>query len=178
MVSFLTAFVRSSRIVGIVGTGLLTGQAFTLSYTVIPALVGPTITADRLALTWDKILHRADTFVVPCLLGSVAALLEAAYQAHVHETPAVTTFLGITPARQLVIAAITTFAVMPYTAIVVFPVMDRLSAIARNVEEKEMLGETPYVSEEVVQKDVQTWGKQTAFRGILFGTAFVLSLTA
>ncbi|KAG9049166.1 hypothetical protein FS837_010985 [Tulasnella sp. UAMH 9824] len=178
MPSFLTAFVRSSRLVGIVGTGLLAGHNLALSYTVIPALIGPNITADRLAITWEKILHRADTLVVPLIIGSTVAFLEGGYRAHVHDTPAATTFLGFTVAKQLVIAAITTFAVVPYSVIWVSPVTNRLSVIARNVEEKELMNETPYVSEEVVHKDVQTWGKQTAFRGMLYGTAFILGLTA
>ncbi|KIO21452.1 hypothetical protein M407DRAFT_242404 [Tulasnella calospora MUT 4182] len=178
MPSYLTAFVRSSRLVGIVGTGLLAGQALDLSYTVLPALTGSALPADRLVVTWEKILHRADTLVPPMIIGSAVALLEGAYRAHVRDTPAATTFLGFTVARQLVIAAITAFAAIPYTVIWVFPVMNRLSVIAKNVEEKELMNETPYVSEEVVQKDVQTWGRQTAFRGMLFGTAFILSLTA
>ncbi|KAG8982546.1 hypothetical protein FRB90_006700 [Tulasnella sp. 427] len=178
MSSYLTSFVRSARLVGIVGTGLLAGHNLAISYTVVPALAGSTITAEHLALTWAKILHRGDRIVVPAVLLSTAALLEAAYQAHVHDTPAATTFLGITAARQLVIAAATTLLTAPYTFIWVVPIMTRLSTVAKNIEEKREHGETPYVSEELVQTDVQTWGQHTGFRAVLFGTAFVLSLTA
>ncbi|KAG8892974.1 hypothetical protein FRC01_013842, partial [Tulasnella sp. 417] len=74
----------------------------------MPALIDSGITADRLVLTWEKMLHRADKLIVPAVLGSVTALLEGAYRAHVHDTPAATTFLGLTASKQLVIAAITT----------------------------------------------------------------------
>ncbi|KIO21493.1 hypothetical protein M407DRAFT_125658 [Tulasnella calospora MUT 4182] len=189
MPSYLTAFVRSSRLVGIVGTGLLAGHSLALSETVISVLTSSTIrvellamtedrlvsTVDHLAITW--LLHRADGLVRPILIGSVVALLvEGAYGPY---TPAATTFLGLTPARQLVIAAITTFSALGYTAPVPYtiwvqPVMNRLSFVSGNVEVNRSMSENPDVSEEVVQ----IWGTQTAFRAMLFGTAFVLALTA
>ncbi|KIO23516.1 hypothetical protein M407DRAFT_109560 [Tulasnella calospora MUT 4182] len=162
MPSYLTAFVRSSRLVGIVGTGLLAEDRLAT-------------TVDRLAITW--ILHRADGLVPPILIGSVVALLvEGASRAY---TPAATTFLGLTPAKQLVIAAITTFNALPYTAPVpytiwVLPVMKRLSFGSGNVEVTQTISENPDGSDE----GVQIWGAQTAFRAMLFGTAFVLTLTA
>ncbi|KAG8892330.1 hypothetical protein FRC00_012254 [Tulasnella sp. 408] len=175
--SFLTSFVNSPRIVGVVGAGILAGYDIGLSHSVIPALVNSSLPGDRLVAAWNQILNTTAGFTIPVIVGSTVAFLEAAYKASIRTTQ-VKTIFGLTNGRQLVIAAFATFAVLPYSAITATPVVYRLKGANKDIEESRSKGGIAFVDDVSVKEDVAAWGKTNAVRAVLFTASFVLGLTA
>ncbi|KIO21453.1 hypothetical protein M407DRAFT_20929 [Tulasnella calospora MUT 4182] len=175
--SFLTSFVSSARLVGVVGTGLLAGYDIGLSHSVIPALVNSSLPGDRLVAAWNQIFNSAAGFVIPVIVGSTVAFLEAAYRASIRTTQ-VKTIFGLTNGRQLVIAAFAAFATLPYSAISVTPVIYRLKGANKDIEESRSKEGIAFVDAASVKEDVEAWGKKNAVRAVLFTASFVLGLTA
>ncbi|KAG9049165.1 hypothetical protein FS837_010984 [Tulasnella sp. UAMH 9824] len=175
--SFITAFVNSARIVGVVGAGVLAGYDIGLSHSVIPALVNSSLPGDHLVAAWNQIFNSAAGFTIPVIVGSTVAFLEAAYKASIRTTQ-VKTIFGLTNGRQLVIAAFATFAVLPYSAITATPVVYRLKGANKDMEESRSKGGIVFVDDISVKEDVAAWGKKNAVRAVLFTASFILGLTA
>ncbi|KAG8982547.1 hypothetical protein FRB90_006701 [Tulasnella sp. 427] len=175
--SFLTAFVSSARLVGVAGAGLIAGYDLGLSHSVIPALVNSSLPAERLAEAWNQVFNSGARFVIPVIVGSTVAFLEAAYRASIRPTQ-VQTIFGLTNGKQLVLAAFATFAALPYSAISITPVIYRLKGVNNDVETFKSKGEVAVVDGNAVRRDVEAWGKKNAVRAGLFAASFVLGLTA
>lgn len=143
----------------------------------IPALVNSSLSGDRLAAAWNQVFNSGARFVIPVIVGSTIAFLEAAYRASIRTTQ-VKTIFGLTNGKQLVIAAFATFAALPYSAISVSPVIYRLKGVNKDVEEAKSKGGVIFVDDVAVKRDVEAWGKKNAVRAVLFATSFILGLTA
>ncbi|KAG9002901.1 hypothetical protein FRB90_011289 [Tulasnella sp. 427] len=175
--SYLSTFVTSARLVGVLGTGIVAGYDIALSQNAIPAILTSSLPADRLVIAWDNIYSKSEAFGAPVLVGSLLAFLEAAYRAAIRPS-IIYTPLGLTSGTQLVLASFSILVAVPHTIFGVAPVVWRLKTASKNVEEATVRGGLAYVDAVGLREDVDAFRKRTAVRAGFFTVAFVLGLTA
>lgn len=175
--SYLSTFVTSARLVGVLGVGIVAGYDISLAHNALPSLLASGLPADRLVIVWDNIYTKSEAIGAPILIGSLIAFLEAAYRASVRKA-VVYTPLGLTSGTQLVLASLPILVALPHTLFSVAPVVWRLKTASKNVEQATVRGGMAYVDAVGLREDVDAFRKRTAVRAGLFTVAFVLGLTA
>ncbi|KAG9039653.1 hypothetical protein FS837_000954 [Tulasnella sp. UAMH 9824] len=175
--SYLSTFVTSARLVGVLGVGIVAGYDISLAHSALPSLLTSGLPADRLVIAWDIIYNKSEAVGAPILVAALIAFLESAYRASVRKA-VIYTPLGLTSGTQLALASFSILLAVPHTLFSVAPVVWRLKTAGKNVEEATAKGGMTYVDAVGIREDVDAFRKRTAVRAGLFTTAFVLGLTA
>jgi len=173
----------TAKLLGVTGAGLLTGFNACFCIGTTPGLLGADLPPAKLVHAWNEVYDSAAPFAIGTTLATAVSFFYSAYEARQRSQAIISkvplTILGMTEATQLTLAGVGAISGFVFTAIFMMPTsIKRLKEMRAAIQQAEKKRLEPTVDKAAVQSDVVHWTRLVAVRAAIFGSAFVLGLTA
>lgn len=171
--SYLSSLVGASKLIGVVGSGALTGFTFAASFDSIPAIMTADLPGDKLVKAWNNLYTIGAPYAIAAIAVSTLGFYTAAYRTYTDSIH------GDDEALRLVVAGTLSVGILVFTRIFMMPrSIQRLQARLAVIEIKKGKNKEPVVDLAAIRSDIWQWSTLNKVRFALAATSFSLGLAA